>query len=133
LVSWFGDGSGGKNQPVNELVRLEKFRLAHRLSSDCEVLEGEVADAGVGLAPEDLGFTQNTGRGDPLPPNWIGRTLIGTLLGLGGVAGWVFCFQERLRKRQVSLLALLLLLPAAIVPIKIGFWLLSDTFLFWDY
>jgi hypothetical protein len=47
-------------------------------------------------------------------------------------APWAFCFQERLRRRQLSLAALLLLPPAAIIPIKIGFRLLSDNWLFWD-
>jgi hypothetical protein len=70
-------------------------------------------------------------RLDPLPPRWIGRTLIGTLLGFGGVAVWAFWYQERLCQRQCSLTALLLLPPAAIVPIKVGFWLLSDYWPFW--
>jgi hypothetical protein len=70
-------------------------------------------------------------RFDPLPPRWIGRTLIGTLLALGGIAVWAFCFRTRLRNRQMSLTALVLLPPAAIVPIKVGFWLLSDNWLFW--
>src|SRR5262245_28841878 len=71
-------------------------------------------------------------RFDPLPPRWIGRTLIGTLLGLAGVAVWAFYYQDRLRQRQMSLTALLLLPPAAIAPIKVGFWLLSDNWLFWE-
>jgi hypothetical protein len=70
-------------------------------------------------------------RGDPLPPRWIGRAFIGTLLGLAGVAVWAFYFQDRLRRRQFSLMSLLLLPPAAVVPIKVGFWLLADNWLFW--
>jgi len=66
------------------------------------------------------------GHYDPVPERWIGKTIIGTLLGLGGVAMWVFCFQKQLRNGQVSLAALLLLIPAAIVPVKIGLWLLPD-------
>ena len=71
-------------------------------------------------------------RSDPLPPRWIGRTLIGILLGFGGVAVWAFYFQQNLRRRQLSLASLLLLPPAVIFPIKPGFWLLSDNWLFWN-
>ena len=55
---------GAKLSPSTNSLVLKNPGSRTGFPREREVLEGEVADAGVGLAPEDLGFTQNAGRGD---------------------------------------------------------------------
>jgi len=62
--SWFGNGARCEDESFNELVRFEELWAAHGLPGEREVLEGQVADAGAGLAPEELRLIEDARRGD---------------------------------------------------------------------
>ena len=72
--------TGGKVESVNEFVGLEKRGVFHGFSTDREVLEGEVPDSGVGLAPKKLRFVENARRSDGDVPKTNARQITGSAL-----------------------------------------------------
>jgi hypothetical protein len=55
---------GKENKPFDKLIRFEELGTLHGFATEGEVLEAEVVDAGVFLAPEELGLADDAGGGD---------------------------------------------------------------------
>ncbi len=55
---------GRKDEPAHKLIRLEEVRVDHRLAGEGQVFKGQVSDAALIVAPQELGLAEHAGGGD---------------------------------------------------------------------